>query len=117
MANDPNKYKKNANIKPDTLMHTITSVGSMLLMFVGIIGLAMEFFKENGLIGKIFGWLFDSTTHMAFIPFIILILWLLNRWISTPGKDETKKSGNLPMYFMMGIGIYYIYRLLKTGGF
>jgi len=117
MANDPNKYKKNANIKPDTLMHTVTSVGSMLLMFIGIVGVAMEFFKDNGLVGKIFGWLFDSTAHMAFIPVIMLVLWLLNRWFSTPSKTETKKSGNLPMYLMMAIGAYYVFHIVTTGGF
>ena len=115
MANDPNKYKKNANIKPDTLMHTLTSVGSMLLMLVGIIGLAMEFF--NGLVGRFFGWLFDSTAHMMFIPVIMLVLWLLNRWFSTPSKNETKKSGNLPMFLMMLVGTYYVYRFVTTGGF
>ena len=117
MANDPNKYKKNANIKPDTLMHTLTSVGSMLLMLVGIIGLAMEFFKDNGLVRRFFGWLFDSTKHMMFIPVIILVLWLLNRWFSTPSKNETKKSGNLPMFLMMLVGAYYVYRIVTTGGF
>ncbi len=117
MANDPNKYKKNANIKPDTLMHTLTSVGSMLLMLLGIIGLAMEFFKENGLIGRVFGWLFDSTTHMMFIPVIILVLWLLNRWFSAPSQNETKRSGNIPMFLMMLVGAYYAYRIVTTGGF
>jgi hypothetical protein len=117
MANDPNKYRKNANIKPDTLMHTLTSVGSMILMFLGIIGIAMELFKDEGWLKSALGWLFDSTAHMMFIPVIILVAWLLNRWFSTPNRDETKKSGNLPMYLMMAVGAYYIFRIVTTGGF
>jgi hypothetical protein len=117
MANDPNKYKKNANIKPDTLLHTLSSVGSMILMLVGIVGLALELFKEDGWIGSALSWLFDSTSHMMFIPVIALVLWVLNRIVSAPSKDEMKKSGNLPMYLMMGVGAYYVFRVVTTGGF
>lgn len=113
---DPNKYKKNADIKPDTLIQTLLSVGSMLLMLLGIGGIAMELFKEDGWLKKVFGWLFDSTTHMMFIPVIMLVLWLLNRWFSAPAKNETKKSGNLPMFLMMAAGAYYLFRLVTTGG-
>ena len=98
---DPNKYKKNADIKPDSLVQTITSVGSMILMFIGIIGLATEFFRDDSWLKKALGWLFDSTTHMLFIPVIILLLWLANRVFSSTGRNEIKKSGNIPMYIMM----------------
>lgn len=114
---DPNKYKKNENIRPESLLKTITSTASMLLMVVGIAGLALEFFKSDGLIGKAFSYLFQSTTSMLLIPVIIFVLWLLNRWISAPNKEETKKSGNLPMYIMVLIGVYYAFRLVTTGGF
>ncbi len=117
MAADPNKYKKNADIRPDTLLQTITSVGSMILMFIGIVGLAMELFKDEGWLKTALAWLFDSTTHMMFIPVIALALWLLNRWFSTPSKSETKKSGNIPMYLMIIVGAYYVYRIITTGGF
>ena len=117
MANEPNKYSKNADIKPDTLLQTIVSVGSMILMFIGIIGIALEFFKDDGWLKKALAWLFDSTTHMMFIPVIIVVLWLANRAFSGTGKDEMKKSGNLPMYLMMAVGVYYVYRFVTTGGF
>lgn len=106
---DPNKYKGNENIKPETLLQTLGSVGSMVLMLIGIAGLAMEFFKEDGLLGKVFSFFFKSTGTMLLIPVIIFVLWLVNRWISTPSKNETKKSGNLPMYIMMLFGVYFIY--------
>jgi len=117
MANDPNKYKKNADIKPDTLIQTIASVGSIIMMFIGIIGIALELFKDEGWLKTALAWLFDSTTHMMFIPVIGLAMWLLNRWFSTPSKSETKKSGNIPMYLMMLVGAYYVYRIITTGGF
>ena len=63
MATDPNKYKKNADIRPDTLVQTLTSVGSMILMLIGIIGLALELFKEEGWLKTALSWLFESATH------------------------------------------------------
>lgn len=107
---DPNKYKKNADIKADTPLQNIISVVSMVLMIVGIVGIALEFFKTDGWLSKSLSYLFQSTTHMMLIPLIVGGLWLVNRWISTPNKTETKKSGNLPMYIMMLIGVYTIYR-------
>ena len=114
---DPNKYKKNADIRADTLAQTLISVASMILMLVGIIGLALELFKDEGWLKTGLAWLFETTTHMMFIPVIMLVLWLLNRWFSTPSKDEKKKSGNLPMYLMMVAGAYYAFHFFTTGGF
>lgn len=114
---DPNKYSKNSDIQADTLLKTILSFSGMLLMLIGIIGIAMEFFKDGGWLKAAFGWLFESTTHMLFIPLIIFVLWLLNRWMSSAAKGEKKKSGDLPMYIMMALGVFYIVRFITTGGF
>jgi hypothetical protein len=111
----PNKYKQNENIRPESLLKTITSVTSMLLMVLGIVGIALEFFNGNGLFGQAFSYLFQSIQSMLLIPLILFALWLLNRWISTPSKNETKKSGNLPMYIMVLVGTYYAFRLTMTG--
>lgn len=109
---DPNKYKGNADIRPDSLMQTITSVISMLLMLIGIIGIATDFFKEDSWIKKLLAYLFQSTSTMLLIPLIIFVLWLLNRLISSPNKDKKKNSGNLPMYLMMVVGAYYVYQFV-----
>ncbi|HSR01202.1 MAG TPA: hypothetical protein VLM20_00225 [Methylophilaceae bacterium] len=107
---DPNKYKKNADIKPDTLLQTITSVVSMLLMIIGIVGIATDFFREDSWIINMFAFFFESTAKMLLLPVLIFVLWLINRWISSPNKDKKNKSGNLPMYIMMLVGVYYVYR-------
>lgn len=115
--NDPNKYAKNADIQADSLVKTLTSVGGLILMLVGLAGIAMEFFKDGGWLKTALSWLFDTTTHMIFIPVIVFILWLLNRMMSSPNPDKSKKSGNIPMYIMMAIGAFYVFRFLTTGGF
>jgi hypothetical protein len=114
---DPNKYAKNADIQADSLAKTLSSVGGLILMLIGLAGIAMEFFKEGGVLTKALSWLFDSTTHMMFIPVIIFALWLANRMMSSTNPDESKKAGNLPMYIMMAIGAFYVFRFVTTGGF
>jgi hypothetical protein len=112
---EPNKYAKNADIKADTPLKTIGSAVGMLLMLLGIAGIGLDFFKEGGWVKTAFAWLFESTTRMMFIPVIIFALWLMNRMMSSTNPDESKKSGNIPMYAMMGVGLYYIYRFISTG--
>lgn len=115
MAQDPNKYAKNKDIKPDSLLGNLAAIGKMLLMIVGIIGIALEFFKSDGVLSTILSKLFQSTTTMLFIPVIIFVLWLLNRMMSSNKKGETNNSGDLPMYIMMAIGAFYLFRLITTG--
>jgi cation transport ATPase len=117
LKKEPNKYAKNADIKADTLSKTLLSVAGFGLMILGLIGIAMEFFKDGGWLKTALTWLFDSTEHMMFIPVIFFVLWLLNRFMSSPNKNVSKKSGNIPMYIMMGVGVFYIYRIVTTGGF
>lgn len=118
MANiDPNKYSKNNNINPESNLGSAFAFGRMALMLVGIIGLALELFRDDGWLQKVLAKLFESTTTMMFIPVIIFVLWLLNRWMSSASKSETKKSGDVPMYIMMAVGAYYVFRLVTTGSF
>lgn len=112
---DPNKYLKNKDIKPDSLLSNIVAIGRMLLMLVGIVGIAMELFKDDGWLKTALGKLFESATSMMLIPVIILALWLLNRWMTSPNKSETNKSGDLPMYAMMAAGAYYAFKWLIAG--
>jgi membrane protein insertase Oxa1/YidC/SpoIIIJ len=114
---DPNKYLKNKDIQAESKLSVLAAMGRMGLMLFGIAGIAMEFFKDDGVLKKILGKLFESTTSMMMIPVIIFVLWLLNRWMSSSSKSETKKSGDIPMYVMMLIGAYYLFRLATTGSF
>lgn len=114
---DPNKYAKNKDITPESKLGSIAAAARMGLMVVGIIGVAMEFFRDDGWLKTGLSKLFESTTNMMFIPVIILALWLLNRWMSSPNKSETKRSGDMPMYLMMAVGAYYLFHLVTKGSF
>ena len=110
---DPNKYLKNKDIKAESKRSVLLAIIRMGLVLAGIAGLAIEFFKDGGLIIKAMNWLFDSGEHMLFIPVIIFVLWLANRLISAEGKGDIKKSGELPMYIMMALGVYFILKYFE----
>jgi membrane protein insertase Oxa1/YidC/SpoIIIJ len=114
---EPNKYLKNKDIKPESKVSVLFATIRMGLMLIGIVGIALELFREDGWLSELMSSLFESTTSMLMIPVIIFVLWLINRWISTPNKSETKKSGDLPMYIMMAIGVFFLIRFYMTGSF
>lgn len=114
---DPNKYSKNKDIQPESKLSVLIATVRMTLVIAGIAGIAIEMFRENGWLSTLLGKLFASTTSMLLIPVIIFIMWFLNRWISSPNKSETKKSGDFPMYIMMAIGAYFLIRFYITGNF
>jgi hypothetical protein len=112
---DPNKYLQNKDINPESKLSVLAAMVRMGLMLLGIAGIATEFFNDDGVLKKVLGKLFESSTSMMMIPVIVFVLWLLNRWMSSASKSETKKSGDVPMYLMMLVGAYYLFRLVTTG--
>jgi hypothetical protein len=114
---DPNKYAGNDKIKPDSPFGTVKAIVAMLLMLLGIVGIAMEFFKDAGIFKTLLSKLFESTTSMMMIPVIGVAIWLFNKWTSTPSKTEKRKAGDIPMYLMMAVGAFYLFRIITTGGF
>lgn len=114
---DPNKYAKNAKIDPNSKVSTLMSIVSFLLMVVGLVGIGIELFKDGSVVKSWIGRLFESTTGLLMIPVIILAAWLFNRWTSSPSKTEKNKAGDIPMYIMMAIGAFYVFRIITTGGF
>jgi hypothetical protein len=113
---EPNKYAKNADIQADTLLKTLSSVGGMALVLIGILGIALEFFKGDGILGSIWDWLWQDTSHLIAIPVAAFAFWLFNRFLSSSAKGEKKKTGDIPMYAMMAVGAYYVFRFVTTGG-
>ncbi len=115
--NDPNKYSKNAKITPESHLSSILAMLRLGLMLVGIFGITFELFREKGWLSKLIGGAIDSTGNMLLVVVALLGLWLFNRWINTAHKHEAKKVGDIPMYAMMAVGVYYLYRLYTVGSF
>lgn len=112
-----NKYSKNANIKPESHLNSILAILRMGLMLVGIFGITFELFRENGWLSRLLGDVIDSTANILLAAVFLLGLWLLNRWLSSPNKSEAKRTGDIPMYAMMAVGVFYIYRIFTSSVF
>lgn len=103
--------------KPDSLLDTLLAIGRLLLAGLGVIGLGVHLFREDGWLQQGFSKLFESTTTMLAIPVIILLIYLANRWLTAPERGELSSRGNIPLYIMMAIGGYFLYTLATTGDF
>jgi len=112
---DPNKYHKNSKIKAESTLSLLLALVRVTLMLIGIFGITYELFRENGWISQLFGTVFDSSINMVIAALVLLALWRINRWISTPQKQDKMSLGDIPMYVMMTVGIYYLYHLYSTG--
>lgn len=113
---DPNKYAKNQSIEPESKFKTIQAIVSFLLMLIGLVGIAVEFFRPSGGLHLVLGFATQSTFNMILSGFIAIGLFVFHRYISHVKAENNKKAGNAPMFFMMVIGIYYVIRLISTGG-
>jgi len=103
--------------KPDNLLNTLAAVGRISLMLIGLVGIAVDIFRDNGLLKQLFNKMFASSLGMASIPIAIAVLYFLNRWISASDGKVSRGKGNLPLYIMMAIGAFFLFRLIATGSF
>ncbi len=111
------KYQKNKDIKPDTLLQTIVSVGRLILVLLGIIGIAIEFFKDDGWLKQTLSKMLNSDIGLWWILIVAVILYLFNRWMNSVSMGKASKRGDLPLNVMMLVGAFFLYRIITTGGF
>lgn len=101
--------------KPDSLLNTLVATVRFGLVFLGLIGLSVEIFRDNGWLKQLFGKMISSQIGLASIPIAIIVLFLVNRWLSSAAKGKTVTRGDWPLYLMMAIGAFFLFNLLTTG--
>lgn len=104
------------NSKPDSLLSTLAAVGRFGLMLIGLIGIAVQIFEDNGWLKQLIGKAFASPSALLIIPLIIGALYVLDKVISNAAGTASKK-GDIPLYIMMAIGAFFLYRLITAGSF
>jgi hypothetical protein len=102
--------------KQDSVFTTLAAVGRLGLMLIGLIGLSVEIFRDKGWLKQLLGKMLDSPLGLASFPIAIVILYLLNLWLSGASNGKVAK-GDFPMYFMMAVGAFFLYELITTGTF
>jgi ABC-type phosphate transport system permease subunit len=105
------------NIKADSLLETILATIRLGLCLIGIIGLSVETFRDDGWLKRALSSLINSESVLIAIPLIFIGLFLINRLLSAPTSEKTTWVGDLPLYLMMGIGVFFLFKLVTTGGF
>lgn len=118
---EPNKYSKNANIRADTKTKTGVAVAGVFLMLCGLLGLAIELFSHADKLNN--AWFkaqFDETVanplRLGYLVIAFFAYWIIGKIFAVPqGTDKPSGKGNMLMYIMMAIGIYYLARLCLTG--
>ena len=118
---EPNKYSKNSNIKADTPFKNIIAFIGVFLMLCGIAGLAVELFSHADTLNN--AWFirqYEQTIanpmRLIYLPVIFLAYYILSKVFAIPqGGEKPSGKGNLLMYIMMIIGVYYLVRLGLTG--
>lgn len=105
------------NIKPESIIETILASIRLGLCLLGIIGLSVETFRDDGWLKRALSSLINSESVLIAVPLIFIGLFLLNRLMSAPTDGKSTVIGDLPLYLMMGIGIFFLFKLITTGGF
>ena len=113
----PKKEEKISD-RPESLLSLLKAGAQFSLMVLGIVGLATLIFSDEG-------WLvqlarkasnFDSFGSLMIIPLIIGAVFVLRIWFErTFGKSSAAVMGNIAMYAMMAVGLFFLVRLLTTG--
>jgi hypothetical protein len=103
--------------KADSLFETILASLRLGLCLLGIVGLSVETFRDDGWLKRALSGLIESESVLIAIPLIFIGLFLVNRLLSAPTSEKTTWVGDLPLYLMMGIGIFFLFKLITTGGF
>ena len=103
--------------KPDSLLATVAAVGRIGLVIIGLIGLSVEIFRDNGWLKQLISKLLASSLGLAAIPIAILVLYIANRWLSSGSDGKASAKGDLPLYLMMAVGAFFLFNLITTGSF
>lgn len=101
--------------KADSTVDTILAVARVGLMLVGLIGIAVEMFREDGLLKRWLKSLFSSTEGFITALVIVVVLYFFWRWINDAPGGNASKRGDIPMYAMMAVGAFFLFRLFTTG--
>ena len=104
--------------KTDTLIDTLLAIGQFLLILMGLIGISVQIFGDQGVLNRLLTKLMaiESLTAVVALPFLFVIFVVFKSWfVKTKGDEATSAYGNFLMYVMMAVGAFFIFRYLTTG--
>lgn len=112
---DPNRYSKNSTIRPDGPRQIVQALLTLGLMLCGFIGIAVHVFGSNQGPMDWVQWIMASTLNMVLTATGLLAMFAFHRYITHISTQQRRSASNFPVYAMMLLGAYFIYRLVTTG--
>lgn len=113
------KYDKlRKEMRPDSLLDVLLSAGQLALVAVGLIGIAVQFFRDKGWLKQWLSALMDTSmsTVVVAVPVIVIGYLVGQAWL---GRHSERESSNLiadvMLYVMMLVGAWVIFRFVTTG--
>lgn len=112
---DPDQFDKNRDIRPDGPWQLVQAVITVALIICGLIGIAVHLFGADVSPYDWWEWLTASPVNTAIAVLAIVVIIAFHRYNSHISNQNRRYASNLPVYMMMLVGVYFIYRLLTIG--
>ncbi len=115
------KYQKtNKNNRPDSLLSVIFSSLQLLLVVIGLVGISVEFFRDQGWLKQTLSAIMNSSnsTLLMALPVGFLVLLVGKSWVDSHGERESANLiADAMLYLMMLVGVWTLYKFFGQGGF
>lgn len=112
---EPNRYAKNRHIRPDGPWKLLQALVTLLLLCIGILGIAIHLFTQDHIWLHGLQWLQASRLNLVLAVIGAIALFFVHRYISHLADDRRRTVSHLPLYGMLLMGIYFTLHLFMTG--
>jgi len=113
------KYDKlRKDMRPDSVLSVVLSITQLLLVAVGLIGLAIQFFRDKGWLKQWLSSLMNTSTSTLVIAVPVLLLaYLIGKsWMDSHSERESSNFiADIMLYVMMLVGAWFIFSYLTAG--
>jgi Kef-type K+ transport system membrane component KefB len=112
---EPDQFDKNRDIRPDSPWQVLQALVTVALIICGLLGIAVHLFGSGMTPYDWWYWLSASVFNSALAVLAVVAVIVFHRYNSHISNQKRRYASNLPVYFMMAVGVYFVYRLLTTG--
>lgn len=112
---DPSRFDKDRDLRPDSPWQTLQALLTVALLICGLIGIAVHLFGSDITPFDWWAWITASPLNIALTILAVVGVIAFHRYNSHISNQQRRNASNLPVYIMMLVGVYFIYRLLTTG--